>query len=65
MRIPIYLVVKEAGLFNQDNLRQVVILDVKLTRASAEKVKSKFSGAAIYKMMATKDLPDFENSAKT
>jgi hypothetical protein len=51
---PVYLVIKKTGVFSGDGLQCVVLIDVKLTRASAEAVAMQHDGATVEKLMATK-----------
>ena len=57
VHIPVYLIVKGTGLFDVNELEQVIVIDVKLTRASAEAVSRLTEGAKVIKMTANKTFP--------
>jgi len=55
---PIYLVIKGTGLISADGVEQVIVLEAKLTRASAEAACTRQEGAKIVKMIADKFAPE-------
>lgn len=59
MRVPIYLVVKGTGQFDESGTEYVLLVDVKLTHACAEYVCKQEEGCRVIKMVADKrvDMP--------
>lgn len=55
--IPIYIVVIPTGRTLDDKSEEVIILDVKLTRASADAVAARYDGKAkVKKLIADKEV---------
>lgn len=54
MEIIIYMVVIPTGQLDEDGLESVIVLDVKLTRSSAQRVVDNWPGSRIDKLKATK-----------
>ncbi len=57
MFIPVYLIVKGTGLFDGNGVEQVIVVDVKLNRASAEAIAKRNEGSRVEKMIADKFFP--------
>ena len=49
------MIVKRTGQFDQNNAELVIVIDVKLTRASAEAVAEQ-KGGEVKRMLATKEI---------
>lgn len=54
IRQPVYLVVKGTGHFDAKGVEQIIVLEAKLTRASADAACMKHEGAKVIKMIADK-----------
>lgn len=54
IRVPIFLVVKSTGLFDEEGVEQVIVLEAKLTRASADLACKNYEGAKVIKLIADK-----------
>lgn len=52
-KIPVYLIVKETGHF-ENNEPQCILLEAKLTKATAEMTAKKYEGAIVKKVVADK-----------
>ncbi len=51
-RIPIYLVIKKTGQYDEDEREYVIVFDSKLTRAAAEAVVARNPGTEVMKDFA-------------
>jgi len=56
MELAVYLVILPTGLVTDDGIESVIVLDVKLTYASAQIVAKGYDGARIEKRKANKSL---------
>ena len=54
MNVTVYMVLLPTGLVNEDGIESVIVIDVKLTMASAEAVALKHDGAIVEKRRADK-----------
>jgi len=54
MEIAVYLVLLPTGLVNEDGVESVIVLDVKLTKASAQIAAKEYVGARVEKRKADK-----------
>jgi len=58
MQVPIYLVVKKTGQFDEDGRELTIVFDVKLNRAVADVVAAHNPGTEVIKMIADKEVSD-------
>lgn len=56
MELPVYLVVRKTGLFDQNKEELVIVYDVKLTRSAAEAVVLANPGTEVSKRFADKEM---------
>lgn len=56
MELAVYLVILPTGLVTDDGVESVIVLDVKLTYASAQIVAKEYDGARIEKRKANKSI---------
>lgn len=54
MEVIVYLIVLPTGQLDEDGLESVIVLDVKLTRSSAQRVADNWPGSRIDKLKADK-----------
>lgn len=57
MKVAVYLVIKGTGQFDENGTEYVLLVDVKLTQASAAAVAKTEEGARVIKMVADKEAP--------
>ena len=55
MKIPIYMIVFPTGQVDDEGVESVIVIDVKLTKMSAEQVQRVNPGSKLRKMIADKD----------
>lgn len=57
MEVPIYLVVRKTGQFDENRQELCIVFDAKLTRSAAEAVVLSNPGTEVIKLIADKHVP--------